>query len=310
MSFIHNLLRLCRFPTVFTALADIMLGYALSHAGYDSWPTLGWLLVACAGLYLSGMVFNDVFDLKQDQQERPSRPLPSGAISRPVASVFGGLLMIIGIACAAVASLNSLAIALILAATILAYDGPLKRTPLGPLFMGACRMLNVLLGASAVGIRFASVWQHPQLWVACSMGLYIVGVTLFARREASTSSKAGLLLGLGIANLGLFGLAAWIMNWTVHIGLLVGFGAVAQPWTVLLALAVIAFTINRRALLAVADPQPKLVQQTVGTMLLSIIVVDATLIYFKLGDAGIPYAIGTIALLIPAVGLRRWIPLS
>ncbi len=306
----HALLRLCRLPTVFTALADILLGYALSHAGFDSTLTLLALLAACAGLYLSGMVFNDVFDLQQDQQERPQRPIPSGAVSLRTAILFGSLLMGTGLLSAALASWNSLWMALILAATILAYDGPFKRTPLGPFLMGSCRFLNVLLGASAVGIRFASVWQHPQLWVAGCMGIYIVGVTLFARKEAGVSSRVSLAVALLVANLGLLGLAAWIMNWTVSFGLLIGFGAVEQPWTVLFGLGVVALTINRRAMLAISDPQPRYVQQTVGTMLLSIIVIDALLLYFKLGDAGVPYAIGTVCLLVPAVLLRRWIPLT
>lgn len=306
----HALLRLCRLPTVFTALADILLGYALSHAGFDSPQTLIALLAACAGLYLSGMVFNDVFDLRQDQQERPQRPIPSGAVSLRTAILFGALLMGTGLVSAALASWNSLWMALMLVATILAYDGPLKRTPLGPFVMGSCRFLNVLLGASAVGIRFASVWQHPQLWVAGCMGIYIVGVTLFARKEAGVSSRISLVVALLVANLGLLGLAAWIMNWTVSFGLLIGFGAVEQPWTVLFGLGVVAQTINRRAMLAISDPQPRHVQQTVGTMLLSIIVIDALLLYFKLGDAGVPYAIGTVCLLVPAVLLRRWIPLT
>ncbi len=306
----HALLRLCRLPTVFTALADILLGYALSHAGFDSTLTLLALLAACAGLYLSGMVFNDVFDLQQDQQERPQRPIPSGAVSLRTAILFGSLLMGTGLLSAALASWNSLWMALILAATILAYDGPFKRTPLGPFLMGSCRFLNVLLGASAVGIRFASVWQRPQLWVAGCMGIYIVGVTLFARKEAGVSSRVSLAVALLVANLGLLGLAAWIMNWTVSFGLLIGFGAVEQPWTVLFGLGVVALTINRRAMLAISDPQPRYVQQTVGTMLLSIIVIDALLLYFKLGDAGVPYAIGTVCLLVPAVLLRRWIPLT
>lgn len=303
-------LRLCRLPPVFTALADIVLGFLLSHSSLEPLPAFLWLLGASAGLYLSGMVFNDYFDQRQDAAERANRPIPSGEISSRTALIFACVLMLLGIGCAYAASLNSLWIALLLAASILLYDGPLKRTPLGPFFMGTCRFLNVLLGASAVGIRFGSVWQHPQFWVASCMGTYIVGVTLFARREATVSSKLSLAVALLVVNLGLLGLAAWIMNWMESFGMLIGTGAVAKPWTVLVLLGVIALSINRRAIVAVFDPKPQHVQPTIGLMLLSVIMLDAMSIYFKLGPQGIPYAIGTACLIAPAILLRKWIPLT
>jgi hypothetical protein len=37
------------------------------------------------------------------------------------------------------------------------------------------------------------------------------------------------------------------------------------------------------------------------------VVINATLIYFHLGDAGTVYAVATAALLIPSVVLGRWL---
>ena len=60
-------LRLLRLPTVFTALADIFLGFLLTHSTFVSDETLKlhpsflWLSAASAGIYLSGIVFNDFF---------------------------------------------------------------------------------------------------------------------------------------------------------------------------------------------------------------------------------------------------------
>ncbi|MEZ5944298.1 MAG: UbiA family prenyltransferase [Planctomycetaceae bacterium] len=310
MKTVYQYLRLCRFPTVFTALPDILMGFLLTHNALEPLSKVIPLLFASAGLYLSGMVFNDYFDVAQDTQERPQRPIPSGAVSRRSALAFGLVLMTGGILCAWLASTASLWIVLMLAASILLYDGPMKRTPLGPLFMGSCRFLNVILGASAAGIRFGSAWQQPQLWIAACMGLYIVGVTLFARRESGTSSKLSLAVALLVAHVGLLGLAAYIMDWTTSLGLLLGAGGVEKPWTVLLLLGAITFTIDRNALNALVDPQPKHVQKTVGLMLLSVIMLDAMLIYFKLGPSGLPYAIGTAALMAPAFLMKKVIPLT
>ena len=76
-------LQLIRLPTVFTAMADIVLGYVLTHRvivgpeGWDDPAKFFGLLASSCCLYLAGMVFNDVFDRKQDAEERPSRPIPS-----------------------------------------------------------------------------------------------------------------------------------------------------------------------------------------------------------------------------------------
>lgn len=303
-------LRLCRLPTVFTALADIVAGFLLVHVALQPTGEFLLLLAASAGLYLSGMVFNDIFDRRQDARERPERPIPSGAVSLRGSIVFGLVLMGAGIGCAALASSNSLIIALILAGCILAYDGVMKRTPAGPLFMGACRCFNILLGASSAGIRFGAVWQMPQLWVALCMGIYITGVTWFARQEAVQNRRGPLIGGLVTINLGLIGLAMWFADWTSELGIFFAPGAVANPAGVLFLWLVIALTINRRAISAIMNPVPERIQPTIGSMLLSVIVIDAAVIYYKLGDPGLPYVFGTLALLVPAVLLRRWIPLT
>ena len=310
MSTLRAYCQLCRLPAVFTALADIMLGYLLTRSSVDSPLPLVLLLAASAGLYLSGMVWNDIFDRDQDARERPQRPIPSGRVSLKSAITFASLLTVIGLACAAAAGWRSLAIAGMLTACIFLYDGVLKQTVLGPLFMGGCRSLNVILGASTAGVRFASAWQFPQWWVAASLGVYIVGVTWFARTEAVTSKRFTLLLGAVLLNLGLAGLAIWISGETTRFGFFAGGGGVPDPKMVLLVLGMIALTINRRILFALQFPEPQYVQAGVRMMLLSVIMLDATCIYFKLGDPGMNYAAATACLVIPSLILGKWMSMT
>src|SRR5262245_7171367 len=103
--------QLCRFPAVFTALADILLGFLLVHRTLEPVSEVILLLAASAGLYLTGMVFNDVFDHARDAIERPTRPIPSGRVSRRNAVLLGSTLAICGIAAAAAAGRNSLIVA-------------------------------------------------------------------------------------------------------------------------------------------------------------------------------------------------------
>src|SRR5262249_34251435 len=192
--------RLVRLPNVFTALADIGLGGLAAWATADTppaWAALVLLLAASACLYAAGMVWNDYFDLEQDRKERPFRPLPAGQISTRRAAVLGSALLLLGVTLAGLSGLRPgpfdlqpLFLAIALVAAILLYDGRLKRTWAGPLAMGSCRFLNVLLGLT---LTAPAGWPWPtRLHVASVVGLYIVGVTWFARTEARRSNQAAL----------------------------------------------------------------------------------------------------------------------
>lgn len=87
-------LRLLRLPALFTTFPDVLAGYAIARQGVIVPWELTWLLVASGLLYLSGMVFNDLFDLEQDRRERPTRPLPAGEIPTTTASRLATVLML------------------------------------------------------------------------------------------------------------------------------------------------------------------------------------------------------------------------
>ena len=75
-------------------------------------------------------------------------------------------------------------------------------------------------------------------------------------------------------------------------------------------LGVIALIVNRRALAAISDPRPAMVQSAVRVMLLSIITIDATMIYAATGDPGIPIAVSVVALLVPSFILGKWMTMT
>ena len=295
-------LQLVRLPAVFTALTDVAAGFAIRRGGFEPVAEFVPLLTASAGLYLSGMVLNDLFDRGRDAEERPNRPIPSGRVSTRAASILGAALMVAGIASAASVSMQALWVALGLAACVLAYDGLLKATPFGPIAMGGCRFLNVMLGAAADDLP-SLVWDRPQLLVALAIGVYVAGVTWFARTEEKASRRAALLGGAAVANVGLAILAAAYAGRPEFFEVEWRFG----PNTTALALAVlaVAFTVDRRIAAAVADPSPQRVQLTVKLMLLSIITLDATVVLAATGN--VVLALATAILLLPAIVLGRWV---
>jgi 4-hydroxybenzoate polyprenyltransferase len=285
--------QLMRLPNVFTALADIGLGWLAvwATAPSSAGPAFLWLMASSACLYSAGMVWNDFFDLEQDRRERPFRPLPSGRIRRGAAGLLGAALLALGLAFAAAAGQTSLAIAGLLVVAILAYDAWLKRTVLGPVAMGTCRFLNVLLGLS---LADPAVWPwFVRGYVAFVVGLYIVGVTWFARTEARASSQAALAS------------AACVMLAALGLGLAVptffeGVGSSALfPYLLVAFGFVLAVPICK----AVKNPAPKHVQAAVKRAVLGLVALDAILATAIAGTVGLVL----LALLLPAMYLGRWL---
>jgi 4-hydroxybenzoate polyprenyltransferase len=287
------------------------MGFCVAHHG--EFEPLGGLLVlfgASAALYLAGMVLNDVFDLEVDRRERPERPLPSERISKTTAIQLGYGLLCSGIAAGWLAGLffseagdwRSGHIATLLATCVLLYDGVLKATPIGPLLMGSCRLLNVLLGMSLARVD-GGTWLlagHPfHLAIASGIGTYIVGVTVFARSEAERSSR-WLLIG------GLFIMAAGIML----LGVSPRFAPPDQLFRIdpnliwPATLGMLMFVVFRRGLLAVFDPAPRRVQAAVKQCILSLIILDAAVCLLT---GPWYFTVVVLALLIPTVTIGRWV---
>ncbi len=306
-------LRLCRIGNVFTALADIMMGYMVAaspfQVGFRSPSFVGGLvslLVASAALYTAGMVWNDYFDVEQDRRERPDRPLPSGAVSLRAAFSLGVGLVLVGNLAALVAGRVVLVgtwlpsvIAMVLTGMILAYDGLLKSTWLGPVAMGGCRVLNVLLGMSLVEGGVGS-WSAGHWAIALGLGVYVMGVTLFARSEASGGTRGGLMAGVAIMSVGIVVLGSFHRLLPAELR-----DRIPQEWVWWGLLALVAFPVLRHAAFAVAHPRPVVIQRAVGVAILTVIVLDASICLIVVGR--VP-AVATIALLAPALLVTRWIP--
>lgn len=306
---VRSWLQLVRLPAVFTALADICAGFSCKRSSFEPVAEFAALLTASACLYLAGMVFNDVFDRRRDAIGRPGRPIPSGRIGVKHASVVGLLLLVGGVLTAASVSKQALLISVGLAICIFAYDGLLKATILGPIAMGACRFLNVMLGAAVIGSGrdvALFVWAPPQIYVAAAIGIYVAGITWFARTEEKTSARLPLIGGAVLANLGMAMLAATYSGQTLVLPWM--WAGEVRPAALVLLVVAIALTVDRRIVNSIVDPSPARVQGAVKLMLLSIITLDATAVLASSGD--IYLALATALLVLPAIIFGRWVYLT
>ncbi len=307
----RDYLRLIRAPNVFTALADVALGYLITHEELALSGSFVALLASSACLYLAGMALNDVFDRDLDAVERPERPIPSGRIPLQNAQRFGWGLLTTGVVAGGVASILSggaqlfpgpLGIAAALAALVVGYNALLKRTVLGPIAMGGCRALNVMLGMSAAAL---DGWQPMHLAIALGLGTYVAGLTWFARDEAIVSRRWQLSLA-AIVMCGAVAALAGYPRWadaSLPENLAPVYASTdAWRWNALWLTS--AALIGHRLLRAILSPTPRLVMTAVKSSIMSIIVLDAICC---LGVRGVGGAVVILLLLAPALWLGRWV---
>lgn len=172
------LLRFVRLPLAFTAIGDVAAGYwiGLPQGEATRLSTLGILGAASACLYMTGMALNDLADRERDAAIHPDRPLPSRTLDPVLAC-----LTTIALPATGVALLSRLpqqaflcGIALLLAAV--AYDLGLKRfAAVGSLAIGACRGLNLAMGAAVHG--------PAPLQPSVILGTYVAVLTLVSTLE-------------------------------------------------------------------------------------------------------------------------------
>lgn len=224
-------LRLARPANIVTAISDILAGVAIAGyaTGVFQLSDAVLLVVATIGLYGGGVVFNDFFDADLDRIERPERPIPSGLISSKEAGVLGTLLLMAGVAAAfGVSAFPSGVIALLIAIAALVYDKWGKHHSIfGPLNMGLCRGLNLLLGMSIVPAALSD-YQY----LALIPIIYIAAITMISRGEVHGGRSniilfAGLLYLLVI--LAILYVAATNEQLTYSILFLLSFGLVIYP---------------------------------------------------------------------------------
>lgn len=301
MGKLRQYLLLVRFPNVFTTPSNILVGYlATTPPAEANGFHLAALMVSSGLLYIAGIVLNDYFDVEVDRRERPSRPLPSGSISKERAMSIALIALAAANAIALAVSPASLAVSAALTAAIIAYDYRLKRSPAGPFAMGSTRFLNVILGASpALSAAVASGGRAvpvPGIWAAAifaatSLFVYIIAIMILSKKEAgnekpNTSAAFSIIFAM-IASIALAGIFLLQLQWVFLINLMI-------------FAAVIVATYKR--LITESSPDSNPVQQAIKNMVISIIILDSV---FVSGMAGFPYGMATLVLIAPAILLAK-----
>lgn len=292
-------LQLVRLPNVFTAGADSLAGWLLVRGTFDGPRHWTPLVLASMAIYAAGIALNDVFDVELDRAERPNRPLPSGAVSRRFALGLAVGLFALGLVLAGVSgSWASLATAALLVACVVAYDAALRRTAVGPVVMGACRGLNVLLGMSQ-----AADFGGPAAWlVAGSMAVFVMGITWISRSETETGRAGGVAAGLAVEDAALVGLFAAALAAGRFPSPLADRPLI--PIEGLFVLGLVALVVNRASGRALIEPNPATIQRAVKTDVLSLVWLHVGVVAAVRGP--LP-ALAVAVLWVPAFVIGKWL---
>ena len=261
---IKGYLRLTRPANLVTSVADVLAGISIAAALLlFSEPTFEakFILLIClstVGLYGGGVVFNDVFDARLDAVERPERPIPSGLITLREAATLGCVLLVIGIGAAFIVQPLSGLLAILIAASALVYDKWGKHHSfLGPLNMGLCRGLNLLLGVSIFPNAVEAVW-----WLALVPVIYIASITMISRGEVHGGRSSLLWVGGALYALVIGGIL--FFAWTTE-----------HLLTTLPFLVFFAWMIFRPLLTAINNPIGKNIGRAVKAGVIALILMNA-----------------------------------
>lgn len=279
-----ELSRVSNLPTVWT---NVLAAWIIASGPRWQWtPALGWLLLGASLIYSAGMILNDAFDAAWDRNHRPERPIPSGRISLSTVWAIGLAWLLGGAALMILLGGASWLMTLLLLAAILAYDAYHKPWAGSVIVMGACRTLLYWVVGSSVEGAFDNLSAAPFLIASgLTLGGYIVGLSLAARREHSSNRASSWLRGAGIVllwmpllNSGLGILLAGLLGGDHDHGLwgaLLGFPLmiVINPVHAL-PMATLAFALWH-ALNLLSTPPPSNIGKGVGWLLASIPLADA-----------------------------------
>ena len=197
--------RILRLPLFVTAVADVTAGYLvalLPNWGRVDWTRLALLAGVSTGLYLFGMVQNDLVDLRRDRFLKVPRPLVTGEIGIGLSVVLLVLTALLAGVCASPLQGGALVLAILTFGAINLYNLGAKHGPphIAIISMGLCRLLNFSIGVTAaIGTPKELDWNlflpsASTFWVCQGLALFfltmiVTGYSIAARNGFKVSTR-------------------------------------------------------------------------------------------------------------------------
>jgi 4-hydroxybenzoate polyprenyltransferase len=316
-------LKLLRIPNVFTVPPDIIVGFLAVSINFSSSmgssiSDLVILIFSSISLYLGGLVSNDLFDIKVDRLERPTRPLPSGNVKKINALLITILMFSLGLILAAFVNHVSFGISLLLMVGVLSYNYKFKNGFFRPYLMAGIRSLNVIYGASFIfnasttsalenaGHLFSNTGFSPFLLLAlasCAVYFHIFILTSLSKSE-TTQEFFRIKNKLNIKKIQI----TYLLFLLIYLSLAI----ILIPFKLdfLIIILLFLFLINllfNKASKMDSTQGEEMIKFIVKNMLILLIVLDSA---FIAGEAGLLAGSMVALLTIPCLILGKWINMT
>jgi 4-hydroxybenzoate polyprenyltransferase len=170
--------RLIRLPNCISSVSNIIAAYLIIS---DKIIASELLLLSSVSflIYSGGIVLNDIFDFNFDKQYNPDRVLTTGLVSKRSSIYLVLTKFILALILAALVSIESLIVSIILITTVILYDFFSKKSVvISSILMGMCRAFNWGLGFSIAMEAAENFYFIPIL-----IGIYISIVTYISKFE-------------------------------------------------------------------------------------------------------------------------------
>ncbi|MDQ3083649.1 MAG: UbiA family prenyltransferase [Thermoproteota archaeon] len=316
-------LKLFRISNVFTVPPDIIVGFLAisinfgSFIGYSIFD-LVILIFSSVFLYLGGLVSNDLFDIKVDRLERPTRPLPSGRIKKTNALLITVIMFSLGLILAAFVNSAALGISMLLIFGIVTYNCRIKNGFFRPYLMAGIRSLNVIYGASFVfDISMNSTLENGDYLISntgfssylllalasCAVYFHIFILTSLSKSE-TTQEFLKIKNGLNIQKIQITYLIFLLISLSLAIIL------TPHKLDFLIFILFFLFLINllfNRASKMDNSKGEEVIKFVVKNMLILLIILDSA---FIAGEAGLLSGLVVALLTIPCIILGKWISMT
>jgi len=197
--------RILRLPLFVTAVADVTAGYIIAlvpHWDQFAWSKAALLAGVSTGLYLFGMVQNDLVDVRRDRLLKVPRPLVTGEIGIGAAIVLLVLTALLAGACAVPLRGGALVLTILTFVAINLYNLGAKRGPfhIAMISMGVCRLLNFGIGVlAAIGTPRELDWNlllpsASTFWVRQGLAIFfltmiVTGYSIAARSNYKVTTR-------------------------------------------------------------------------------------------------------------------------
>jgi len=197
--------RILRLPLFVTAVADVTAGYLIALLpdwGRFDWTRVALLAGVSTGLYLFGMVQNDLVDIRRDRLLKVPRPLATGELGIGTAVLLLILTALLAGACAYPLYGGALVLAILTFAAINLYNLGAKHGPfhIAMIVMGLCRLLNFGIGVTAaIGTPRELEWNlllpaASTFWVRQGLAIFfltmvVTGYSISARNGYKVTTR-------------------------------------------------------------------------------------------------------------------------